>query len=263
MRLRAPLLVVASLIFATAASASPKPARLTLPSPLPSRTVQVPILMYHRVDVLKPTLPAITLSLTVDPHTFAAQMTWLTRHGRHTITQRQLFDALMYGRPLPAHPVLITFDDGYRDVLRYAAPVLHRLHMPATAYVITGRISNGDTSWFTWGELPRLERLGFDIGSHTVTHPDLTTLSSAAAYDELVRSRQALERHLHHPVQWFAYPAGAEDAAVVDEARRAGYVLAVTTRPGAVQDDAHPLELHRYEVLDSTGVAGLAAMLSG
>ena len=73
-----------------------------------------------------------------------------------------------------------------------------------------------------------------------------------------------LEKHLGHPVQWFAYPAGAEDARVVELARRAGYVLAVTTQPGADQDArATPLELHRYEVLDSTGVAGVAALLGG
>ena len=70
-----------------------------------------------------------------------------------------------------------------------------------------------------------------------------------------------LQRRLRHPVQWFAYPAGREDARIVDLTRRAGYVLAVTTSPGRVQSAAAPLELHRYEILDSTGVAGLAALL--
>ena len=71
---------------------------------------------------------------------------------------------------MPAEPVMITFDDGYRDVLWHAAPVLHRLHMPATEYVITGRVSNGDPSFLTWPQLGRLEKLGVTIGSHTVTH---------------------------------------------------------------------------------------------
>jgi hypothetical protein len=63
-------------------------------------------------------------------------------------------------------------------------------------------------------------------------------------------------------VQWFAYPAGAEDTRIVGLVRRAGYVLAVTTNPGALQSARTPLELHRYEVLDSTHVGGLAALLA-
>ncbi len=98
------------------ATAAPRAAPpLQLPTPLPSRTVDVPILMYHRIDRADPTLPEIPRSLTVDPQTMKGQMLWLAYHGRHTITQRRLFDALMHGTPLPEHPVLITFDDGYAD----------------------------------------------------------------------------------------------------------------------------------------------------
>jgi peptidoglycan/xylan/chitin deacetylase (PgdA/CDA1 family) len=100
-----------------------------------------------------------------------------------------------------------TFDDGYRDVLWNAVPVLTRLRMPATAYVITGRVSGPDSSFLTWGELRALERHGVAIGSHTVHHLELPLLSDASARRELVESRRALERHLGQPVQWFAYPA--------------------------------------------------------
>jgi peptidoglycan/xylan/chitin deacetylase (PgdA/CDA1 family) len=135
--------------------------------------------------------------------------------------------------------------------------------MPATAFVITDRISGGDTSFLTWPQLTRLERLGVTIGSHTVSHPDLTTLSGTALWAELRDSRRVLEQHLGHPVQWFAYPAGAENPSVVALARKAGYVLAVTTDPGSGQSASQPLLLHRYEVLDSTGAGGLAGFLSG
>lgn len=244
--------------------AAPPPARLLrLPSPLPARTVDVPILMYHRVDVVRPTLPPITQRLTVDPGQFAAEMEWLKRRGFHAITELQLYAALERGRTLPPRPVLITFDDGYRDVLGKAAPVLRRLRMPATAFVITDRVSAGDSSFLTWGDLRLLERDGFDIGSHTVTHADLPSLSTAQISWQLTRSRQVLERRLHRPVQWLAYPAGRFDAQVVSLARAAGYVLAATTEPGAVQSAAAPLELHRLEILDTTGVGGLAALLGG
>jgi peptidoglycan/xylan/chitin deacetylase (PgdA/CDA1 family) len=235
--------------------------RLTLPATLPPRTLSVPILMYHRIDVLRPSLPAITRSLTVDPGDFGRQMRWLGARGYHTITQLQLFDALERGTRLPARPIVITFDDGYRDVLKNAAPVLRRLGMRGTAYVITGRISNGGVSFLTWPELKVLEQDGVEIGSHTVHHSELPGLSDPVALQELIQSRRALEAHLHHPVQWFAYPAGRFDPRTEALVRQAGYVLAVTTQPGSLQDARAPFALHRYEVLDTTGVGGLASFL--
>jgi peptidoglycan/xylan/chitin deacetylase (PgdA/CDA1 family) len=217
--------------------------------------------MYHRVDVLRPTLPAMTYRLTVAPADFAAQMRWLKAHRFHAVTQRQVFEALEHGAPLPRKPIVITFDDGYRDVLGKASPVLARLQMPATAYVITERISAGDPSFLTWGNLRALEQRGICIGSHTVTHSELTLLSDRQASAELRHARRILEHHLGHPVQWLAYPAGREDARIVNLARNAGYVLAVTTHPGAEQSATKSLELHRYEVLDSTHIGGLAQML--
>ncbi len=219
--------------------------------------------MYHRIDLLRPSLPAITRRLTVTPTDFRGQMLWLKRNGFHAVSQLQVFDALERGAPLPSKPIMITFDDGYRDVLWNASPVLERLGMPATEYVITGRTSGPDPSFLTWGELPVLEQRGITVGSHTVTHRPLTWLSSADALAELRDSRQALERHLGHPVQWFAYPYGDENAEVVDLARQAGYVLAVTTSGGVVQSADQPLLLHREEVLDTTGVSGFAALLAG
>ena len=242
-------------------AAAPRVAGLSLPSPLPHRSLAVPILMYHRVGPIWAGEPAISAALTVRPADFAGQMRWLRRADFHAITQLQLFDALEHGARLPPNPVLITFDDGYRDVLWNASPVLERLGMPATAYVITGRVSGRDPSFLTWPELRLLQRRGFDIGSHTVHHVELTHVTPAQAFSELTASRRALERHLRRPVQWLSYPAGAVDAAVLPLVRRAGYVLAVTTRPGDVQSGADPLELRRDEILDTTGVRGLAALL--
>jgi peptidoglycan/xylan/chitin deacetylase (PgdA/CDA1 family) len=242
------------------AASGPKP--LALPSPLPHRGVTVPILMYHRVGVPLPSEPPITRALTVAPRVFDAQMRWLRSAGFHAITPGQLFAALEQGKPLPSRPVMITFDDGYRDVLWNASRELQRLHMRAVAFVITGRISDGDPSFLTWPELLLLQQRGFTIASHTVHHLELTLLPPRQALAELVLSRRALQRHLHRPVQFFAYPAGRVDAQVLPLVARAGYVLAVTTAPGDVQRADEPFLLHRYEVLDTTGVAGLRELLS-
>lgn len=241
---------------------TPRIVRLALPEPLPRRTLRVPILMYHRIGPSSARTPAMTRALTVPSVVFGAQMRWLERNGFHAITQAQLFDALEYGTQLPARPVMITFDDGYGDVLRNAAPILARFHAPATAYVITGRISGPDPSFLTWPDLRALERHGIAIGSHTVNHLELTRLSDALALHELIASRRALEAHLHHPVQWFSYPAGRNSPHVLPLVARAGYVLAVTTSPGAFQAANAPYQLHRYEILDTTGVSGLANLLT-
>jgi peptidoglycan/xylan/chitin deacetylase (PgdA/CDA1 family) len=237
--------------------------RLRLPSPLPRRTRVVPILMYHRINTVTASTPAITRRLTVHPAVFRRQMVWLKRHGYNTITQRQLFDALMCGRRLGRKPILITFDDGYRDAYRNASPVLQRLGMRATAYVITGRISSGDRSFLGWHQVRALERRGVEIGSHTVSHRALTGLSDSQAFTELAKSRRTLQRRLGHRVPWLAYPIGAYDSRIERLARRAGYVLAVTTEWGARQSASRPLSLDRFRILDSTGVRGLARILAG
>jgi peptidoglycan/xylan/chitin deacetylase (PgdA/CDA1 family) len=240
----------------------PPVALLHLPLRFPDRSLELPILLYHRIDRLTAALPFITRRLTVEPRDFATQMSWVRRQGFHPLTQRQLFAGLEEGARLPCRPLLVTFDDGYADVLHNAAPVLRRLGMPATMYVITDRPPLVNSGFLSWGGVKELEREGFDIGSHTVTHRPLTSLSSQESVEELVRSRQELERHLGHPVQWLAYPHGAVDARVVELARYAGYVLGVTSSWGTIQDARDPLELHRLEILDSTGVTGLAEALS-
>jgi len=221
----------------------------------------VPILIYHRVGRL-PTSSDRYPGLTVQPRVFAEQMEWLARHDFTAISVQQLFDALEWGRPgLPSRPVLITFDDGYSDVLWNAEPILHRLHMPATAFVITDRISGHDPSFLTWNNLRGLERDGFAIGSHTVHHRNLTTLSPAQVWLELTQSRGTLQKHLGVPVNWFSYPVGAEDPAVVRLVRRAGYLLAVTEQSGFTQSARQPFLLHRDEIVRSDGLAGFTALL--
>ena len=234
---------------------------LRFPSPLPSRQRVVPILMYHRIDYVTSSTPAATKALTVSPEDFRHQMRWLKRHGYHTITQRSLFNALMCGNDLPRKPIVVTFDDGYRDVYRYAAPVIDRFGMKAISYVITERISGDDPSFLKWKQVRRFEKFGVEIGSHTVSHASLTSLSDAGALAELTRSRKKLENKLDHRVPWLAYPYGDYDSRIESLARKAGYRLAVTTDWGSLQSASRPFALKRLRVLDSTGVSGLAAML--
>lgn len=218
------------------------------------RVVDLPILEYHRVGV-----PAGLAGLTVSPAQFAAEMAWLHGAGYHAISLGRLLAALELGAALPSRPLVITFDDGYRDVLWNAAPLLHRLHMPAADFVITDRVGGPDPSFLDWRELARLEALGFTIGSHTVHHLPLTALPSEQAYRELRESRFDLARHLRVPVWSISYPLGRVDGRVAALAGRAGYLLGVTEQPGVAQRVA--LLLHRFEILPSTGVRGVRALV--
>jgi peptidoglycan/xylan/chitin deacetylase (PgdA/CDA1 family) len=251
-------LLVASALAAIGTALGVAPLRF--PRHLPRRVLNVPILLYHRVGPL-PTVRDPFPGLTVQPRMFVAQMEWLARNGFHAISPRQLFDALEWGRPLPRRPVLITFDDGYSDVLWHAEPILHRLHWPAVAFVITDRVGGPDPSFLDWAGLRDLERDGFTIGSHTVHHVGLPSVSPARAWLELSRSRDVLREHLHAPVAWLAYPRGAEDPAVVRLARKAGYLLAFTERPGFAQSAREPLLLRRDEIVRGDRLAGFAALL--
>jgi peptidoglycan/xylan/chitin deacetylase (PgdA/CDA1 family) len=226
-------------------------------APPPRRpAADVPILEYHRVGI-----PAGLPGLTVSPAQFAAEMEWLRRAGFHAVSLSALLAALELGARLPPRPVVITFDDGYRDILWNAAPLLHRLGMPAAAFVITDRVGGEDPSFLDWTELRRLESLGFTIGSHTVHHVPLAAVPPDVAYRELVDSRRLLSRRLGADVTAIAYPMGSADARVAALAKRAGYVLGLTERPGSAQPAAQPLLLHRYEVLSTMGVRGLAGLV--
>ena len=203
----------------------------------------------------------MTQRLTVQPRAFASQIRWLKTHGYNTLTQSRLYAALVNGGRLPRRPVVVTFDDGYRDVLSSAAPVLQRFGMHAISYVITGRASGFDPGFLTWRQLERLERAGVEIGSHTISHVPLTGLRDSSARSELRASRSALERHLGHSVRWIAYPYGAVDARIVRLTAGAGYLLGMTTRGGSLQDGSTPLELRRMEILDTTTLGEFAALL--
>lgn len=219
---------------------------LTVPANPPARIARVPILTYHRVHEYATELTKSIPDLTIEPGTFVSEMEALDRAGYNTITQKQLFDALYGGVALPAKPMLLTFDDGYVDHVDQVLPVLKRLHMVATFYVVTRRVH--EAGFLTSSQIRELEAAGMDIGSHTRTHASLPALSLELLDDEVAGSQADLKRILGHPVYWFAYPFGTFNPTVVDAVRRAGYLLATTTQSGTSASTSAPLEIPRLHV---------------
>jgi peptidoglycan/xylan/chitin deacetylase (PgdA/CDA1 family) len=235
--------------------------RLAVPADAPQRTARVPILTYHRVHTYATELTKSQPDLTVEPDAFRTQMQALDRAGYTTITERRLFDALYRGAALPRKPVIVSVDDGYVDDVTQILPVLRRLKMVATFYVITRRTH--EAGFLSARQIRELEAAGMDIGAHTRTHANLPALPLAALNGEVEGSAQDLRRILGHPVYWFAYPFGAHDARVVAAVRRAGFLLAVTTQGGATASSTAPLEIPRIHVGRSATARSVLALVGG
>jgi peptidoglycan/xylan/chitin deacetylase (PgdA/CDA1 family) len=209
-------------------------------------TVRVPILMYHYIRVNPDPRDALGGALSVTPDDFSAQMDWLARSGYHPIDLDDLRGYLLANATLPAKPVVISLDDGYSDLYTAAYPVLKRHQFKAVAYVVTGFL--GRPSNVTSQQVVEMNANGIEIGSHTVTHPDLTKLPPNELKRQLDDSKVTLEALLGHPVLDFCYPSGAENPAVVQAVQAAGYQSATTTHSGTGHSAADRYEWTRVRV---------------
>lgn len=194
------------------------------------------VLCYHALSEQWPA------ALSTTPARFERQLRILLKRGYRPAT---LTDAV--ASPPGERVLAVTFDDAYRSVRELALPILQRLGMPATVFAPTGFIGTeapmaweGIDRWLggphehellpmSWEELELLRRGGWEVGSHTVSHPRLTTLDDDALAEELSRSKASCEERLGAGAcTTLAYPYGDEDRRVVEAARLAGYASAVT-----------------------------------
>ena len=211
------------------------------------------VLCYHAVSERWPAALAVT------PRALEEQREHLVARGYRGAT---FHDAL--AAPPAPKTMAVTFDDAYRSVGELAFPILARLGLPATIFVPTD-FPDGDRpmAWpgidhwlggphehelaaLSWAELERLAGAGWEIGSHTCSHPRLTALDPAALARELERSRAACEARLGRPCRTVAYPYGDVDARVVTAAREAGYRFGAGLPEG--RHVRHPLAWPRVGV---------------
>lgn len=201
----------------------------------------VPILMYHSISH-QPSNP-----LCKDPKDFAREMEWLASAGFQPVTLADVLKAWAGLGALPDKPVVITFDDGYKDNLTAAYPILKRLGFRATLFVVAHFV--GNPNYLSWDDLLTMEESGvFDVESHGMDHVDFTALSPAQLGRQLRDSKAAIEEHLHKRVYALCYPSGRYNGAVIAAAREAGYVVAVTTQPGWAAPLQGLYSLHRVRI---------------
>jgi peptidoglycan/xylan/chitin deacetylase (PgdA/CDA1 family) len=204
------------------------------------------VLGYHAISERWPA------DLSTTPERFEQQVRLLLRRRYRPATFSQAVGAPGSGRTFA-----VTFDDAYRSVIDLALPLLTRLGVPGTVFTPTSFVGSdepmawpGIDQWLggpyenelrcmSWDQLAQLQGAGWEIGSHTHTHPRLPALSDSALADELTRSRELCAERLGEPCRSLAYPYGDHDARVVAAAGRAGYEAAATL----------PARLHRPEPL--------------
>jgi peptidoglycan/xylan/chitin deacetylase (PgdA/CDA1 family) len=220
--------------------------------------VRVPILMYHHLEYLKPNASHVWQVLSVSPASFEQQVAYLATHNFHTIYFSDLVAHLRYGRPLPPNPIILTFDDAWRDDYFVAYPILRKYGIVGTFFPPTGYLNHYAFS-LTWAQIYEMNHAGMEFGSHTVDHPFLTRQTPAQVWHELVDSKWLLQTRLGKPVSVFAYPFGAYNNLVVAEVAQAGYTAAVTTNAGAYQYAAGLLTLHRITIPYWFNLAAFAA----
>ena len=161
------------------------------------------------------------------------------------------------GAPLPRGGVVITFDDGYRDFLKYAWPLLRRYRFSATVYLVAGHIGHTNR-WdhqhgeilplLDWGEIRGLQAEGVSFGSHSVSHRSLRTLSLMEIRRELVDSQDILQQGLSIPIRSFAYPYGEHNLIIEYLTGACGYDIGLACRSGSCTVDDSLLALPRIEI---------------
>ena len=201
---------------------------------------KIPILFYHKIDYPDPR--ARVKGLYVTPENFYRQMRYLKWRRFNTITAAEYIDYLEKGDPLPPRPILLTFDDGYRDNYLNAFPILKKFGFTATIFLVVGDVGEKvrwedseeqlEAEILTWEEIKEMKEYGIDFQSHTLTHARLTKLSPEKIEEELYRSRKILEDKLSSSVTSLAYPYGSFNEEIKKIAQKSGYKGAFTTLRG-------------------------------
>jgi len=233
----------------TTASATPAGPARDMGKPGPPRPV--PILMYHVVSDPLPASPYP--DLYVPRAQFQDQMQALKAAGYTAVTLQEVWDSWHANGPLPSKPVVVSFDDGYRSHFTNALPVLRALGWPG---VLNLELKNIRPDYgLTDAQVRALLAAGWEVDSHTIDHPDLTTVDATRLQYEVSQSRAQLKARFHISVNFFCYPAGRYDAAAIAAVQAAGYLAATTTQPGLAQPaESDRFTLNRVRV--NNGVSG-------
>lgn len=222
------------------------------PTLIPLKAVLAPILVYHYVEIVLDEKDTIRKSLNTPPYLFIQQIETLKNAGYTFITVSELIDMLDGKIKLLQKPVLITFDDGYRDFYEDVFPILKRYNIKATVYVVSEFLDKPNYM-LTW-QLKQIAKSGLiEIGAHTVHHYALKGLEPLLMQYEIEESKKQLENIIKSPIVSFAYPDGSFDDQVIRKVMGAGFRSAVTTIHGLEVNHEDKFSLYRIHPGNKTG----------
>jgi CelD/BcsL family acetyltransferase involved in cellulose biosynthesis len=239
-------------------------ARIRTWKPRPDDPGALRVFLYHRIsDDPDP--------LALSPAKFRQQMEYLATNGVRAIDIVTALDRL-YAGELEPRTVALTFDDGFRDVLDNAEPVLAEHGFSATVFVSTAVIDGEarytwaplDAATPSWAEIRKMDAGGvLRFEPHSRTHPDLRELDDVEARDEIAGSKVELERQLERETHAFCYPAGFYEAREPELVREAGLRYGVTCEPGVNTASTDPYLIHRVQVEATDSLRAFTAKASG
>src|SRR5262245_3007963 len=219
----------------------------------PVARTPVPILEYHVIG--DPPQGSAVAGLYTSVADFRRQLAWLAAHGYRPVTLDRVYRNWFEGGSLPAKPVALTFDDGYPQDVSVVLPLLRARHWSANLNLQVGNLVPK--------RVRELIAAGWEVDAHTFTHPDLTKVTESQLRREIAGSRRWIQNVFKLPVDFFCYPFGRYDDAVVAEVRRAGFLGAETETAGFASPRDGMATLDRIEIVRGDGVAGLARKLAG
>lgn len=236
---------------------------------------RVVFLCYHGVTKRPTRSSADPKGLHVNADRFAMHLDFVQRHYR-VIPLREYIKAQHNGTALPDYSLVLTFDDGFRNFLTVAAPMLAERNLPATVFLITDKAGDergglpstwtreDDQRYLSWEEARTLKAIqDIQFGSHTCSHALLLTLSVEDTDRELLHSYKDLVSNLTVETPTLSYPKGQYSTLLANEARKVGYACAVTTDHGSNEIGHDPFTLGRTLIGDGDDEASFAVRVSG
>jgi len=181
----------------------------------------VPMLCYHRIREITADDGPVSRSLTCPPELLERHLRALTGAGLQPVPLPQVVDHVQFGTPLPDRPVVLSFDDSSVGHATNALPILQRLSMPATFFVMTVVLDKPD--WLSRDQVRQLDGAGMTIGAHTWDHHPVTGYADADWAKQLQAPKAELEGIVGHAVDLFAYPYGAWGAPALPHVQAAGF----------------------------------------
>ncbi len=243
--------------------ATPSPTSTPTPSPTPSPSpltfaqmnelygpcIHVPVIMYHHIQNMQQAEAEKHASLTVSTDIFQQQMQYLKDRGYNIITAQDLINFFDNSTGLAAKPVMLTFDDAYKDFITDALPILKQFSYPAILFTPTGLVDN--PGYANWNDLTDASISKILISNHTWSHHNMAGASDVISKEISTADEQLTAHNFNFP-KVFSYPYGFESASAINFLTSKGYQLAFTTKPGSIQCKKLRLELFRIRVGNSS-----------